>query len=337
MPLISESDAIHLLQKEDIVAIPTETVYGLAARADSLVAVEKVYVAKQRPRDNPLICHFDSLAMIQKYVPNLPGAARMLILALAPGPISILVHLPENSPLLPATGGKQSVICRIPDHEVARRIISGVGVPLAAPSANTSGKVSPTTAEMVEHDIGGRIPGIVDGGPCTVGIESTIVDCRNKDRLVILRPGVIGVEDIQILLDAAHRDKPLLTPITCEEAETAGDTETTPGAKYKHYAPQTPVYPFSSEAIRTANIKKTVVIGTAEALIEANLPPNTQTISLSSRQNMPEVTRRFYHTLFTLDTMGPDAAYLIYSDWPKGALGRALTNRVKKILSSPLL
>lgn len=332
MYTLTTEQAIHILQHEGIVAIPTETVYGLAARADSEIAVEKVYVAKQRPRDNPLICHFTSLEMIDRYIPDLPISAKLLLDMFAPGPISVLVPLPKNSLLLPATGGRDSVICRIPNHPLALQIIQAVGVPLAAPSANTSGKYSGTTAEMVMHDLGNRIGGVVDGGPCMVGLESTIIDCRESSRVTILRPGVLGVEDIQPVLDEAYRVKACSEKIMCVEANAQEPKETTPGMKYRHYAPHTPVYPFVLDALLEHREKKHVVIGTDEALLQANLPSNTKTISLSSHQNMPEVARRFYQSLYILDTLHADAAYIIFNDWPNNALGKALKNRVEKML-----
>lgn len=333
MNILSPTEAIARLIHGSIVAIPTETVYGLAARADSETAVEKVYIAKQRPRDNPLICHFDSLAMVEAYIPNLPATARLLLTMFAPGPISVLVPLPNNSPLLPATGGRTSVICRIPNHPIALDIIRGVGVPLAAPSANTSGKFSPTTADMVMNDLGDRIDGVVDGGPCMVGLESTIVDCRENNRVTILRPGALDSTDMQPVLDDGFARSLFSEKIFCSDAPQKQTDDTTPGTKYKHYAPKTPVHECTKDFFITNTKQEVVVIGTDEALAQAHLPSHVKTISLGSNKNMAVAAQRFYHSLYTLDSVNAHVACVLHSDWPnKNAYTSALKNRLEKIV-----
>jgi L-threonylcarbamoyladenylate synthase len=331
MNTLSITDAIQTLLHEGIVAIPTETVYGLAARADSILAIEKIYTAKQRPRDNPLICHFDSLAMIQTYVPHIPESAAILLRAFTPGPLSVLVSLPPDSPLLPATGGRDSVICRIPNHNLAREIITAVGVPLAAPSANTSGKVSPTTAQMVFEDIGNRIDGIVDGGPCMVGLESTIVDCRNESKVTILRPGSIGAIEIEQALQHTQTHTNPSTPFLVHE-KPEQTSETTPGAKYRHYAPRTPIFSYDRKSIMNGQ-EAIAVIGTTEALEEERIPGHATPFSLGSRTHMSDVAQKFYATLTDIDHGHFTRAYIISTDWSEGSITTALKNRLEKVLN----
>jgi L-threonylcarbamoyladenylate synthase len=148
MKFLTISQAGNILKQGGIIAFPTETVYGLGAVASNGQAVEKIYKAKHRPADNPLICHFYSINQIKTYVKDMPEIVELLFKHFSPGPLSILLNLPENSPLAPATRGSDTVICRIPDHPLALELVKEVGEPLAAPSANTSGKMSGTTAEV---------------------------------------------------------------------------------------------------------------------------------------------------------------------------------------------
>ncbi len=208
-----------------IVAFPTETVYGLGANALDENAVKKIYVAKGRPSDNPLICHVSNKAQIEK-LGDVTPFARKIIDAFMPGPITVVLSK-KNCVSGVVTGGLNTVGVRMPDHEVARTFIAECGVPLCAPSANTSTKPSPTQAKYVFDDLNGKIRYILDGGNCRVGIESTIVDCVNKR---ILRKGGVSEEQIEAVVGKLGKE-----PIK-------SDVPLCPGMKYKHYSPDAEVY-----------------------------------------------------------------------------------------------
>ncbi|KAF5033414.1 Threonylcarbamoyl-AMP synthase [anaerobic digester metagenome] len=222
--------AAELLRAGQVVAIPTETVYGLAANALNEAAVKKIFLVKGRPQDNPLIVHISSLDMWAPLVADLPGHALALADAFWPGPLTIILR---KSELLPTatTAGMDSVAVRMPAHPAARAVIKAAGLPLAAPSANLSGSPSPTTAQHCLKDLNGKIPLILDGGACDVGIESTVVSLVGAP--VLLRPGAITAEMLSRVLDM---------PVAISEAVSrplkAGERPTSPGMKYRHYAPR---------------------------------------------------------------------------------------------------
>lgn len=223
----------HALRHGDVVAIPTETVYGLGANGLDVDAMDKIYAAKGRPSDNPLILHVPNAESIKPLVKEIPETAKALIEAFWPGPLTITL---PKSDLVPdrATGGLNRVALRCPDHAVCRNILELAGVPIAAPSANISGRPSPTTAQSVYDDMNGRIPYIVDAGICTIGVESTVVEVRD-DGVTILRPGGITKEMLEQVVDNVSYD-PFLS--SQNEAPKA------PGMKYKHYAPDAPMRAF---------------------------------------------------------------------------------------------
>ena len=230
------SDAARALQEGEVVGMPTETVYGLGADARNPEAVKKIYEAKGRPSDNPLIVHVASKEMITNLVSEISPIAHVLIDAFMPGPITIVM---KKSPIVPdcVSAGLDTVGIRFPIHPIAQKLIEESGVPVAAPSANLSGSPSPTKAEHVMKDMKGRIPYIIDGGECQVGLESTVVDATGNWPQV-LRPGAITIEDMEDALKSAGIEKPLelkLHEAAPEEAPRA------PGMKYRHYAPTCPV------------------------------------------------------------------------------------------------
>lgn len=212
--------AAALLRQEQLVAFPTETVYGLGGRADSTIAIEAIFAAKQRPADNPLIVHAARLADAAPFC-RIDARAERLAAAFWPGPLTLV--LPRSAPM-PAAGALDTVAVRAPDHPVALALLRAVG-PLAAPSANRSGRPSPTQAAHVLADLDGRIPLILDGGACTVGIESTVLGLFD-DQPRVLRPGAITAAQLE----------PYVGPVMRE----AGSTRS-PGARYRHYQPRSPV------------------------------------------------------------------------------------------------
>ncbi|KAI8875416.1 translation factor [Backusella circina FSU 941] len=226
--------AVDWLKQGEAVGIPTETVYGLAANALSADAVSKIFAAKNRPQDNPLIVHVSSMDMLKSILPNntVPDVYLPVIRKHWPGPLTII--LPASS-MIPSsvTCGHPTVAVRFPSHPVARGLIDACGFPLAAPSANSSGKPSPTLASHVYHDLEGKIPFILDGGACDVGVESTVLDGLRTPP-AILRPGGLTYEDLKVIpgmegLQVYRKD------FVDKDLEMA---PTTPGMKYRHYSPE---------------------------------------------------------------------------------------------------
>ncbi len=223
-----------LLKDGELVAIPTETVYGLAADALNGEAVANIFQAKGRPMDNPLIVHIADLAQVDDLVAFVPPVLEDLAKAFWPGPLTVIL---EKSELIPdeVSAGLDTVAIRMPSHPVARAIIKAAGTPLAAPSANTSGMPSPTTAAHVMHDMDGKIAAVVDGGPCEVGVESTVLTlCTRVPR--ILRPGRVTPEDLFDVLGDVEVDDAVLGQLA------EGAVAASPGMKYKHYSPKAEVY-----------------------------------------------------------------------------------------------
>ena len=231
MPFCGESvkQAAEILRNGGIVGIPTETVYGLAADARSEKAVRDIFAAKGRPQDNPLIVHISSMDMLPPLVKDIPELAKRLAERFWCGPLTIIF---DKSNLIPYTtsGGLNTVAVRMPSSEAARAIIDECGFPLAAPSANLSGSPSPTTARHVYNDMNGKIPLIIDGGECSVGVESTVI-CLNENKIHILRPGGVTAEmlsefaevEIDKAVTSCHKENELVL---------------SPGMKYKHYSPK---------------------------------------------------------------------------------------------------
>ncbi len=217
-------EGAEIIKNGGIVAIPTETVYGLGADATNEEAVASVFRAKGRPQDNPLICHISSIDELDEIAYDETGIAKTLFEAFSPGPLTLVLKKKDIVPDS-VTAGLQTVAVRIPNHKIALEFIKKSGCPIAAPSANTSGRPSPTTAEDVFEDLNGKIPLIIDGGECGVGIESTVLDVSGEIP-VILRPGMITAEDL-----LKHVDNVQLFRGRVLSAAPA------PGMKYRHYAP----------------------------------------------------------------------------------------------------
>ncbi len=230
------SEAAKVILSGGVVVIPTETVYGLAANALDAAAVAKIFEAKGRPSDNPLIVHVNSQAMLDDVAKDVPPAARALMDAFWPGPLSIVLRKRSSLPSI-VTGGLSTVAVRMPGNGIALKIMDKAGVPLAAPSANRSGGVSPTLARHAFEDMCGRVPLIVDGGPCGVGVESTVVDVSGGAP-VILRPGAVSPDMIAGVCGSVR----LIGGVEDEYA-----VPPSPGMKYRHYAPSAPVRLFLGE------------------------------------------------------------------------------------------
>lgn len=226
--------AAALLRQGHVVGIPTETVYGLAADARNPAAVKQIFAAKGRPADNPLIVHIGELSALHEVAANVPPLALRLAERFWPGPLTII--LPKSASIPDVTsGGLDTVGIRMPSHPVAQALIRLSGVPVAAPSANRSGYPSPTTAQHVMTDMQGRIAAVVDGGVCTVGVESTVIALEGDNAVRILRPGYVTAEQLSEI--AAHVT---LDPAILHDIQ-AGQEVRSPGMKYQHYSPRAKV------------------------------------------------------------------------------------------------
>ena len=221
--------AAAIIRDGGLVAFPTETVYGLGADALSAEASKKIYAAKGRPSDNPLIVHVAEFSDMEKIAQEMPEEAKKLADAFWPGPLTMIVRKNDKVPY-ETTGGMDTVAVRMPNHPVALELIRRSGGYIAAPSANTSGKPSPTLAEHVAFDMDGRIPMILDGGPVGIGIESTIVDLT-EDIQMILRPGYITPKMLEKVIGEVKMDPGIIASDSLQKPKA-------PGMKYKHYAPK---------------------------------------------------------------------------------------------------
>jgi len=323
-------EAVIWIKSGEAVAFPTETVYGLGANALSDRAVSKIFAAKGRPSDNPLIVHIASQEQLQSVSKSIPALAQKIIDAFWPGPITVIV---PASPQLATkvTAGLDTVGVRMPAHKIAFEFIRLAGVPIAAPSANSSGKPSPTRAAHVVHDLDGKIAGILDGGVTGVGIESTVVDTTGE-RVVLLRPGGISKEQLIELLGVVDED-PALTKM--DEAPKS------PGMKYRHYAPSIPVYLVEGGKERLVNKikiaqkegKRVGVIATEEY---ATFYQEADALEIiGSRQSPNTIAQGLYSTLRVLDEKNIDVIYC--ETFTQEGIGRAVMNRLKKAANGQII
>ena len=306
-----------------MVGIPTETVYGLAANALDGSAVAKIFAAKGRPQDNPLIVHIADTEQLYGLVRDVPGTALQLAQAFWPGPLTIV--LPKAAVIPDAvSAGLDTVGIRLPSHPVAQAIIRAAGVPLAAPSANLSGKPSATTAGHVLADLGGQISAVVDGGPCAVGLESTVLSLAGAvPRL--LRPGGISLEQLEQVLGTVEIDRALREKIGDDVQVSA------PGMKYKHYAPEAPVTVVCGDPERTAAYitrhaaLEDGVICFSECAFQFELHERRV---IGAADDVQTQARLLFDALRAFDCT---AVPLIWAQCPDEAgLGLAVANRLKK-------
>lgn len=317
--------AAEIIRAGGLVAIPTETVYGLGANAMDEEAVAKIFLAKGRPQDNPLIIHISCAEELTRYCHDIPEVAWRLAERFWPGPLTMVLPV---KPCVPrrTTAGLSTVAVRCPKTQVTRELIRAAGVPIAAPSANLSGKPSTTTAAHVLHDYGtdGRIDAIIDGGPCEVGVESTIVDLTGeKPRL--LRPGGITPEELRDLLGELEIDRAVLAQISDDTVVRA------PGMKYKHYAPSAEVYIVSgSSEAAAAYVRRRFTEGDAVLCFEEELPlfAGCNPIAYGKYGDMKTLSAGLFAALRELDR--PEIK-TIYARCPEGGgIACAVGNRLKK-------
>ena len=315
--------AAEIIKNGGLVAIPTETVYGLGANGLDETAVMKIFEAKGRPQDNPLILHIAGAEEIERYCHHIPRAAYDLAEKFWPGPLTIVLPARRSVPRR-TTGGLDTVAVRCPDSAVTREIIRLSGVPLAAPSANISGKPSTTTAEHVRHDHDGRIDAIVDGGSCRVGVESTIVDLT-EERPRLLRPGGIGPEELLEVLGDLVVDKAVTAQIDKDEVVKA------PGMKYKHYAPQSEVVIVSGSREKAAEyIRAHFTPGDRVLCFEEELPlyEGCDPLSYGLEADVNTLSAGLFGALRELDD---PTIHQVYARCPVGGgVAYAVQNRLKK-------
>ena len=315
--------AADIIKNGGLVAIPTETVYGLGANGLDEEAVAKIFIAKGRPQDNPLILHISGPEQIELFCHHIPQKAYDLAEAFWPGPLTIVLPAKDCVPKR-TTGGLSTVAVRCPDHDTARAIIALSGVPIAAPSANISGKPSTTTAQHVLHDHDGKIDAIVDGGPCRVGVESTIVDLT-EERPRLLRPGGIGPEALIAVLGDLIVDKAVTSQIDKDEVVKA------PGMKYRHYAPQEPVVIVSGSREKAARyIRHHFQPGDRVLCFEEELPlyEGCDPLSYGQEADVNTLSAGLFAALRTLDD---PAIHQVYARCPVGGgVAYAVQNRLKK-------
>ena len=315
--------AAEIIRRGGLLGIPTETVYGLGANALNADACRRIYEAKGRPQDNPLIIHVPDASWLSRYCEKVPESAYRLAEAFWPGPLTMILLKKEIVPYR-TTGGLETVGVRCPNHPVTLAVIAAADVPIAAPSGNTSGRPSPTSAADMLEDMDGKIDGIFDGGPCGVGVESTIIDLTCQPPR-LLRAGGLPLEELERVLGTVLVDKCIT------QLMTDGERPRAPGMKYRHYAPKAPV------TVVTGDGKKSA------AYIAAHAPEGAGVICFSEfRAQFPgcvvhelgpegdksEQARRVFDALRESDATDVTE---IFAQCPDDAgLGLAIGNRLKK-------
>ena len=320
--------AAEIIKNGGLVAFPTETVYGLGANGLDENAVPKIYEAKGRPSDNPLILHISEFDEIENIVKEIPDVAFVLADEFWPGPLTMVF---KKSDIVPyrTTGGLESVAVRMPSNKIARELIKMAGVPVAAPSANSSGRPSPTKADHVLRDLDGKIDMVIDGGTVDIGLESTIVDVTGEVP-VILRPGFITEEMLSEAIGRVKTDDAVKNLSPDKDLKPKA-----PGMKYRHYAPQGKMTIYKGKPEKVVKIineetaksegKKTAVLATDETkrYYKADI-----VISLGNREDCESIAHNLFDALRSFDDMG---AEIIFSEgFDESRLGFAIMNRLHK-------
>lgn len=312
--------AADIIKNGGLVAIPTETVYGLAANALDGKAVSKIFKAKGRPMDNPLIVHVSCIEEIDKLVSEIPPQAKKLANTFWPGPLTIIL---KRSNIIPAevSAGLDTVAIRLPNNDVTRKLIKIAGVPLAAPSANTSGSPSPTSANHVLHDLDGKIDAILDAGNCRVGLESTVITLTSPVP-TLLRPGGITVEELRNVLGNVEIDKAVIDKVDSLE------TVSSPGMKYKHYSPKTKIIIVDGDNesfIKYVNSRSSNKVA-ALCYIDDQPKLNVKTVTFGKMNDYNMQASELFSALRKIDDLNVN---IVYARCPKkSGVGLAVYNRL---------
>ncbi|MCD8325541.1 MAG: threonylcarbamoyl-AMP synthase [Lachnospiraceae bacterium] len=324
-------EAGRLIRAGELVAFPTETVYGLGGDALNTASSAKIYQAKGRPSDNPLIIHICRFEDIYEICSQVPPQAGKLAQAFWPGPLTMILPKADRVPG-ETTGGLDTVAVRFPSHPVARAFIEAAGGFIAAPSANVSGKPSPTLAKYVLEDMNGKIPLIIDGGAVGIGVESTIIDLTGREP-ELLRPGYITREMLSEVLGRVEQDQTMM------EAHPTGRPKA-PGMRYRHYAPKGELTLVSGEAARVASYineqcglakaehRKTGVLCTQESLPLYQASVIDSVKSMGSRESQESIARELYRVLRECDDEGLEVIFA--ESFSDEGLGQAVMNRLLK-------
>ncbi len=322
--------AEQFLKEGELVAFPTETVYGLGGNALDPNAAKKIYAAKGRPSDNPLIVHIAQTDALKVLADDIPKEALELAHAFWPGPLTMIL---KKSAVVPyeTTGGLDTVAIRMPSHPVARKLIQESGVYLAAPSANLSGRPSPTTANHVIEDMDGRIAMIIDGGSAQIGLESTIIDLTGENPM-ILRPGYITLEMLLNVVDEVKYDPAVITRQLKEDIVAKA-----PGMKYRHYAPKGQLIIFEGpmqKVVDTINEKtaKRIQEGYQVGVLATDETKKAykqgHVKSIGSRKDEEAIAAHLFGILRDFDTLG--VSYIYSESFEDNALSQAIMNRLLK-------
>ncbi|MEH7436219.1 L-threonylcarbamoyladenylate synthase [Neobacillus drentensis] len=323
-------DAAHFLRENEVVALPTETVYGLGGNAESDEAVAKIFAAKGRPSDNPLIIHIADREQLLRFVAEVPAKAEILMDAFWPGPLTVIFKKKEGVLSEKATAGLATVAVRMPDHPVALALLKVCGLPIAAPSANSSGKPSPTNAVHVMDDLNGKIAGVLDGGATGVGVESTVVDCTESVP-VILRPGGVTKEQLEAVIGEVRVDPAL----TDEAAKPKA-----PGMKYRHYAPNAPLYMVSGtreflQGLVEEKRQEGLQVGVLTTVENVEFYHADVVFACGRRAELETVATALYDTLRRFNETDVD---IIYSEvFSSTGVGHAIMNRLQKAAGNKLI
>lgn len=304
--------AVKLLQNGEVIGIPTETVYGLAGNALNENALLKIFEVKNRPKFDPLIMHTNSLEKVSEYAFDLNEKAKILADAFWPGPLTLLLN---RKPIIPdlLTSGSQRVAVRVPNHPLTKELLEQLQFPIAAPSANPFGYVSPTTAQHVEDQLGDKIPFILDGGICSVGLESTIIGFE-EDKTIIYRLGGIKLEDIEAQIGKVKLKINL------------SSNPLAPGMLKSHYAPGKKILIGRvSELVAKNQLKKLGVISFVEDFSHLGIQKQ---IILSESGNLNEAAKNLFSALRELDQ--PDIDLIITHRFPEEGLGKAINDRLQR-------
>ena len=344
-------EAARILKTGGLVAFPTETVYGLGGNGLDKEAARKIYAAKGRPSDNPLILHVSKIEEVIPLVESVPEKAKLLMESFWPGPLTLILKKSAIVPL-ESTGGLDTVALRCPDNALTLELIEKAGLPIAGPSANLSGRPSPTEASHVYHDLAGRIEGILDDGAVGIGVESTILD-MSTERPTLLRPGAITLEDLTEVLG----EKPDIDPTLLGKGMEDGFVPKAPGMKYRHYAPEAEMILFRSlehkgaeskvresmakylEEERGDSFQKKIAILCAEEtkpLYQEMAEKKKIILKILGRREDPlSMTHNLFRILRECDEEGINL--ILSESYPEEGVGFALMNRMKKAAGQKII